>query len=73
MGPFLDRGGVWARMSPDDKRTLMELLGDGSVADDGGEVPGRCLHPCWSDLPALGLCVSKPAMQFAARDVCSDL
>ncbi|PSC67462.1 hypothetical protein C2E20_8853 [Micractinium conductrix] len=44
VGPFLDRGGVWARMSPDDKRTLMELLGDGSVADDGGEVPGLGHH-----------------------------
>ncbi len=39
--PFLSRAGVWARMSPDDKRTLMELLGDGSLGEDGAEVAGQ--------------------------------
>lgn len=39
--PFLSRAGVWARMSPDDKRTLMELLGDGSLGEDGTEVAGQ--------------------------------
>lgn len=42
--PFLEGAGVFARMSPDDKRTLMELLGDGSVGDDGGEVAGLGHH-----------------------------
>lgn len=39
--PFLSRAGVWARMPPDDKRTLMELLGDGSLGEDGAEVVGQ--------------------------------
>lgn len=42
--PFLERAGVYARMSPDDKRTLMELLGDGSLAEDGAELPGLGQH-----------------------------
>ncbi|PRW55974.1 Ca-transporting ATPase [Chlorella sorokiniana] len=42
--PFLSRAGVWARMSPDDKRTLMELLGDGSLGEDGAEVAGQGHH-----------------------------
>lgn len=36
--------GVFARMSPDDKRLLMELLGDGTVAEDGEESPGLGHH-----------------------------
>lgn len=42
--PFLERAGVFARMSPDDKRALMELLGDGSTGEDGGEVAGLGHH-----------------------------
>lgn len=42
--PFLQQAGVYARMSPDDKRTLMELLGDGSVDAAGGEVAGQGHH-----------------------------
>ncbi|KAI3436891.1 hypothetical protein D9Q98_006299 [Chlorella vulgaris] len=42
--PFLLGAGVWARMSPDDKRLLMELLGDGTLAADGGQVQGLGHH-----------------------------
>ncbi|KAL4457986.1 hypothetical protein ABPG75_012851 [Micractinium tetrahymenae] len=42
--PFLEGAGVFARMSPEDKRALMELLGDGSMADDGSEVAGLGHH-----------------------------
>lgn len=42
--PFLQRAGVFARMSPDDKRTLMELLGDGTLDEDGVQVAGQGHH-----------------------------
>ena len=42
--PFLRHAGVFARMSPDDKRALMELLGDGALGEDGGEVAGLGHH-----------------------------
>ena len=42
--PFLEGAGVFARMSPDDKRTLMELLGDGTLGEDGSEVAGQGHH-----------------------------
>lgn len=37
---MLHRAGVFARMSPDDKRLLVELLGEGALAEDGTEMPG---------------------------------
>lgn len=40
----LNRAGVFARMSPDDKRLLMELLGEGTVGLDGEETPGLGHH-----------------------------
>ncbi len=40
----LHRAGVFARMSPDDKRLLMELLGEGTVGLDGEETPGLGHH-----------------------------
>ena len=40
----LNRAGVFARMSPDDKRLLMELLGEGTVGPDGEESPGLGHH-----------------------------
>ncbi|GAB4820540.1 hypothetical protein N2152v2_007586 [Parachlorella kessleri] len=36
----LHRAGVFARMSPDDKRLLVELLGEGAFAEDGSQLPG---------------------------------
>lgn len=37
----LYKGQVFARMSPDDKRALVDMLGDGTIDDDTGEeVPG---------------------------------
>lgn len=41
---MLHCAGVFARMSPDDKRLLMELLGEGAVAEDGTEEPGMGHH-----------------------------
>ena len=40
----LHRAGVFARMSPDDKRLLMELLGEGTVGADGEEAQGLGHH-----------------------------
>jgi cation-transporting ATPase 13A3/4/5 len=40
----LQRASVFARMSPDDKRLLMELLGEGTVGLDGEETPGLGHH-----------------------------
>ena len=37
---MLHHAGVFARMSPDDKRLLVELLGEGALAADGTELPG---------------------------------
>jgi P-type E1-E2 ATPase len=42
--PFLRQAGVFARMSPDDKRLLMELLGDGAADEDGQELGGLGHH-----------------------------
>ena len=36
----LCKGQVFARMSPDDKRALVEMLGDGTIDDTGEEIPG---------------------------------
>ncbi len=41
---LLKRAGVFARMSPDDKRLLVELLGEGAVGADGSERPGLGHH-----------------------------
>jgi hypothetical protein len=40
MDTLLHRAGVFARMSPDDKRLLVELLGEGALTADGAELPG---------------------------------
>lgn len=40
----LHKAGVFARMSPDDKRLLMELLGEGTVAENGEETAGLGHH-----------------------------
>lgn len=44
----LNRGGVFARMSPDDKRNLVELLGDGAIDEHGEKSPGlgHCVGFC---------------------------
>jgi hypothetical protein len=42
--PFLRQAGVFARMSPDDKRTLMELLGDGVAGEAGDAAAGLGHH-----------------------------
>jgi len=36
----LYKGQVFARMSPDDKRALVEMLGDGTIGDTGEEILG---------------------------------
>ena len=54
---FLHRAAVYARMSPDDKRLLMELLGEGALGEDGREIPGLGHH--------VGFCGARAALRGA--------
>ena len=66
MDTVLLPAGVFARMSPDDKRLLVELLGDGTLREDGTEEPGqgepRLGLGCAGLVPgAVGGCTHAPA------------